>query len=667
MSQILRTLGFAMCAMASGVCLAQQPASESGLIPAERFFGAAAIEETALSPSGRWLAMRTGLGGKRVGLVVFDLKEWGAVAQAARYTDADINTFQWVNDDRLVYSLTDRQRGSGDQIAAPGLFSVHRDGTQTRTLVKLNRPFMSNTARIGREPLEHNHVLLHVPGGGGDEVIVGEIQLDSSGDFSGLFAKRLNVVNGIAVSLSQGAPNAAARWLFDAKGEPRVIVTQRAGRQGVYWRGPDATEWRKLGEFDRYEVPYQPRFIDSSGALFVMADNVDTGNAELTRLDLATGKPEAEAIVTAPGFDFSGHVVSETQGGPTLGYRVQTDAETTVWTDARLRELQTEADRRLPGSVNRLSCRRCDADDMTVIVTSWSDTDPGQVWAYFAPTKHWRKVGDVRPAIDPKRMGQTDFHRMKARDGLELPVWITRPAGAGKEPLPAVVLVHGGPWVRGRHWRWDAEVQFLASRGYVVIEPEFRGSTGYGHKLFRAGWRQWGQAMQDDLADALGWAIGQGWVDPKRACIAGASYGGYATLMGLIRHPDLYRCGAAWVAVTDPRLRYEWSFQSDSTAEVREHDLPKLVGDPVRDAAMLNSVTPVLHAKDIKAPLLLAFGGSDRRVPPVHGTAMRNALIAVGRPPDWVFYPDEGHGWHKLETRLDFAQRLEAFLARHLK
>jgi len=611
--------------------------------------------------------MRTRTGASRAGLVVFDLIEWRAIARAAGYNDADVAAFHWVNDERLVYTLTDRERGGGDQLAHPGLFSVNRDGTGPRTLVKMQRQFVSASARVGREPLEPNHVLLHIPGTAGNEVIVGEIREDASSDFKGLLAKRLDVVTGIAESLSEGVPDNATQWIFDADGVPRLVVTQGAGRLGVYLRENSPAKWRKISEFGSYEPAYSPRFIDAAGDVFVVASDPADGASQLTRLDLKTGRPSAEGVVSTPGFDFEGRLVSENPGGQTLGYRVVTDAETTVWIDKRLAGLQVEADRMLPGRINRLDCRRCDAEDMTVILKSWSDTDPGQYWSYFAKTQRWRKVGDVRPAIDPLRMGRTDFHRIKARDGIELPVWVTRPAGAGTSPLPAVVLVHGGPWVRGRHWQWDADAQFLASRGYVVIEPEFRGSTGYGYALFRAGWKQWGQAMQDDVADALGWAVAQGQVDPKRACIAGASYGGYATLMGLIRHPQLYRCGVAWAAVTDPRLRYEWSWQSDSSAEVREFALPTLVGDPKLDAKMLDSVTPVLRAAEIQAPLLLAFGGSDRRVPPVHGTAMREALTAAGKPPEWIFYPDEGHGWYKQQTRLDFARRLEDFLARQLK
>jgi dipeptidyl aminopeptidase/acylaminoacyl peptidase len=286
----------------------------------------------------------------------------------------------------------------------------------------------------------------------------------------------------------------------------------------------------------------------------------------------------------------------------------------------------------------------------------------------------WNAVGATRKDVQPSRMATLDFHRIKARDGLELPLWLTLPLTDGKpttdatkRPRPAVVLVHGGPWVRGGSWHWNGEAQFLASRGYVVIEPEFRGSEGYGSRLYSAGIKQWGQTMQSDLADALQWAVQQGHVDARRVCIAGGSYGGYAALMGPVRDPGLYRCVAAWMAVTDLHQRLQAGVESDLSEEGRLYSLPQLMGDPKTDAAMLTDNSPLTHAAQIKVPVLLAVGAKDRRVPIVHGERMRDALRAAGNPPQWEVYPDEGHGWYKAESRTDFAIKLEAFLAQHLK
>jgi len=173
--------------------------------------------------------------------------------------------------------------------------------------------------------------------------------------------------------------------------------------------------------------------------------------------------------------------------------------------------------------------------------------------------------------------------------------------------------------------------------------------------------------MQDDVADALDWAVAQGWVDAKRVCIAGASYGGYATLMGLVRNPELYRCGVAWVAVTDPQLLFEGFWRNEMSEEARMYSIPVLIGDPKADAAALAAASAVGQAARIKAPLLLAFGGLDRRVSLEHGTRMRTALRAAGQEPEWIVYADEGHGWQKEANRIDFARRMEAFLAKYLK
>jgi dipeptidyl aminopeptidase/acylaminoacyl peptidase len=286
--------------------------------------------------------------------------------------------------------------------------------------------------------------------------------------------------------------------------------------------------------------------------------------------------------------------------------------------------------------------------------------------------RRWQRLARVMSGVDPQAMASVELHRISARDGRELPVWLTVPpgrqaakAGAGG---PAVVLVHGGPWLRGGQWEWRALEQFLASRGFLVIAPEFRGSTGYGHAHFRAGFRQWGRAMQDDLLDAAAWARSQGWAD--RFCIAGGSYGGYATLMGLARDGDFWRCGAAWAAVADLPLFLKGSLSvgDDVSEDGRRHTLPVMVGDPKMDAAMLDAVSPVKLAAQMRAPLLLAWGERDQRVPLAHADRLRRALREAGRPePLWVSYPDEGHSWLQPENQIDFARRLEAFFNEHLR
>jgi dienelactone hydrolase len=656
---------------ALGLATAQTPAPEAApaaaeLPPPSLFFERPDIGEAKLSPSGRWLALASRAGSPRTGLVIFDLQAWKPLGVAARMRDADISQFHWVNDEVLVFSVTDSQAGSGDQRFGAGLFSVNRNGQGLRELIRTQWEQEASSGRLPSRALSPRHSLLHVPPGGGEEVIVGEDLYTEAGQPQGTLAKRLNVLTGRTTNLSQGLPPHVQVWWFEPDGQPRAVMTRHEGRSRFFWRDAGQAQWRQLMDAPSYELPWAPRFVDASGALWITRSAGPESRGQLRRFNFQTGAPETTPVLDTPGFDFTGSLVTEGDGGQALGLRVITDAQTTVWFDAGMAAVQAEIDERLPGLINRLSCRPCSGPEMTVLVRSFSDRHPGQIGVYWPAQKRWRALGAVRPRVDPARMATTDFHRIKARDGLEFPVWVTRPAGA-QGALPAVVLVHGGPWVRGRHWEWDDYPQFLASRGYVVIEPEYRGSTGYGQRLYRAGWKQFGQAMQDDIADALLWAVKSGQVDGRRVCIAGASHGGYSTLMGLIRHPELYRCGAAWVAPSDPRVRYDWRFDSDLDDESRLYSLPLLVGERVKDAAMFDAISPVLHADKIRAPLLLVYGGEDRRVPIVHGERMRDALRKAGREHEYWVYLDEGHSWVRLENRVDFALRLERFLALRLK
>jgi dipeptidyl aminopeptidase/acylaminoacyl peptidase len=642
-------------------------ATAADLPPAELFFKPADIQKAVLSPSGRWLALSTPVAGARIALVVFDLKDWGKVQLAASFNDADVRNFYWVTDDRLVFQVIDSEVGGGDQRFNASLFSVRPDGSELRNLIELRRQFVTSDSKIGRGPLPWNHGLLHVPNDGSNEVIVGEYKFDSTGELRAIVPKRLNVVDGRARLVLEGLPADATDWWFDAKGEPRIMLRRVEGRDHLWWKADAAADWKELASFDRLQAPFVPRFFDAAGDLFVTVAVGPEGTRELRKFDFARKAPATDSLVRTPGFDFRGELIAETPGDKTLGVQLETDAVTTVWFDESLKALQKEADDKLPGRVNVLRCRRCGKPDMVVLIHSYADRDPGHYLVYRADTKVWRLVGSQRKGTDGLAMATLDFHRIKARDGRDLPVWVTTPPGKAAAPRPAVVLVHGGPWVRGGHWQWDPMPQFLASRGYVVIEPEFRGSEGYGMAHFEAGIRQWGLAMQDDVADALLWAVDKGLADGRRACIAGGSYGGYATLMGLVRHPDLYRCGAAWVAVTDPRLLFKWSAIGDSTDENRHFDFPMLLGDPETDAARFEATAPVVQAARIKAPVLLAMGARDWRVPLEHGQRMRDALTDAGNPPEWILYNDEGHGWLTLANQVDFAQRLERFLAKHLK
>lgn len=301
-----------------------------------------------------------------------------------------------------------------------------------------------------------------------------------------------------------------------------------------------------------------------------------------------------------------------TRRGKVLGVLVETDARANVWFDKEMQAVQQAVDKQLPSTVNTISVPS-QPDAQWVLVRSYSDTRSVTYRAYNKKTDAFVLVGKSRDGIDPARMGRQDPVRYKARDGREIPALLTLPAGGAKKNLPLVVLVHGGPYVRGNHWGRNAQTQFLASRGYTVLEPDFRGSRGYGD-------------------------------------------------------PDLYKCAVNYHGVTDINLLYDghWSFKSDLQDDFRIHGMPLLVGDQVKDAAQLKATSPIEQAARITQPVLLAYGASDRRVPLYHGNKFRDAVASHNKQVEWVVYPEEGHGWSQLSTKVDFWGRVEKFLDKHI-
>lgn len=643
-------------AITAGLTCAAPPA-------ADVFYKENDISEAVLSPSGRRVALTArGKGLEFSGLLIIDLAPGGKMERVAQYLDGDVVNVHWVNETRLVYSVVDQSQGSGLQYGGPGLFAIDVDGNK---FVSLVQRFSG-----GFGGLAWNHLLLSVPrpvpGEVNDEVLIAQFSNDEYGYEIPVW---LNTRTGRTRAVDVSVPPDVVDWLADSQGELRVAFTRRENRQAAYWRGPGSNQWQLLYASTSAGVPFNPNSVDGAGNLYVTQTEAAGGVTVLKRYDFAKRAPADEGIFVTPGFDFWGGLITNGPG-PALGVRVNVDAEATVWFNAKMKALQDEVDALLPGRVNHISCRRCAEPDMVALIRSYSDREPGQLLVHLSQPAQgeapWRVIGRVREDVKPNEMAITDFHRIKARDGLDLPVWITRPRET-HGPLPAVVLVHGGPWDRGRFWGWSAHAQFLATRGYVVIEPEMRGSVGYGIAHYTAGFKQFGQAMQDDVADALRWAQAEGIANDK-ACIAGASYGGYSALMGLINDPDLYRCGVAWLAPTDLDLyvKGSWRVADNISSAGRRYSLPELVGDAVKDAEMIARNSPVKQAARIKAPLLLAYGEEDKRVPLEHGQRLRRAMHEAGNDPVWVTYSGEAHGFVMVKHKVDFAQRMAAFLAQHL-
>jgi len=636
-------------------------AQQGGQIPVEDFFRSAQFRNPALSPDGKFLAMVVADGKEQVKLAVVEIGKPEAAKVVAAFEDAQIGNVYWINDKRLVFDVAPPE--GSDRSMAPGLWAVDRDGEDFRQLINAEWTFGGAT-KLESRLLSLEWSLAKIPYDGSDEVILAKGVGTTTGQLARVELIRLNTRTTMRKTLSAGAPQHTVNWFMDPAGRLRGVLTQHEGRVAVYLRKNEDSEWTLWREGSEIEGVPLPAWFFNDEEMLVLSSHGPKQTAALFKANITTGKIDAKPLIDVEGYDLQPGLVYDPARGQLLGLHFYSDALGSVWFDPAMREAQAEVDKLLPTTVNRLDCGACSRSN-TVLVTAGSDREPAAFYLYDRKTKTLSSLARRMPWIDPLQMAKRDVRSVKVRDGLEVPVLLTLPKGAGKQPMPAVMLVHGGPNVRGTHWNWDPMAQFLASRGYLVLEPEFRGSTGYGFKHFQAGWKQWGLGMQDDVTDVTKWAINQGLIDPKRICIAGASYGGYATLMGLIKTPELFQCGVDWVGVTDLDMLFtvHWSDASDNALKF---GMPVVIGNRVKDKQMFIDNSPLHQAAKLKRPLLMAYGELDRRVPMVHGRAMLDALTEAGNKPEWITYADEGHGWRKVKNNVDFWTRVERFLGQHI-
>jgi len=631
-------------------------------LPIENFFRPAQFGAAALNPAATHIAYVREVNG-RFSLLTMDVAT-RKLTPVADSPTADIVEFKWINNNRLIYRIEDAKVGAGDNQVF-GWYAIDVDGgkpyTLSEGLVSTGASGSSNRGMPARATFRSR-----VRSGDKDDYIA--VQYADAPFRTTLM--RINSRNGLRKPIESDGLANVVDWALDSEDVPRAAVTRDKETYAVYVRPSPTAPWKQVKVSNAYDGPgLTPLVFDKDGNLYV-TDSIDRDTSAIYRFDWASGKPEKAPLISIKDYDIgvnldfnslNGGLIFE-EDGSIAGVNYEADQASTYWFSPTWKAHQDSVDAAIPGKVNRLT-----GDvNATILVSSYSDASPRRFYLYDTKAKKLSLLGTSRPWIDEKTQARSDVIRYVARDGLTIPALLTLPRGKDPKGLPLILLAHGGPNVRGIYWGWNRERQFLASRGYAVLEPDYRGSLGHGWKLFRSGWRQWGLSMQDDLADGVAELAQRGIIDKNRVCIAGASYGGYATVMGLIKHPEIYKCGISWVGVTDIDLLFNVGWSDLGNSADQRLGMKILIADPEKDKAQIRETSAITQASRLKAPLILAYGLSDVRVPYDHGQKLRDALKPYNKNIEYIEYAGEGHGWGLLKTNLDFWEKSEKFLDRNL-
>ena len=632
------------------------PSKTAGPIPVKDFVRTAEAADMRISPDGKFLALTVPDANDRNFLVIInrvDMKVSSSLK--AREGDA-IDSFTWANDDRVVASIATKVGGIDRPIPTGELYGINADGSKSGVLFSYRAEAENKGTHIKqRDARRASATLVDTLRDDDKRVLVTVADWDNKG--STVESKPeyglLDIYSGRFVA-SGSIPLARAVLIADNTGTARLAYADDNEQyRQVMVRGKGSSDWTMFDDSRKSDSPITPlRFAPDNKHFYAMV-GAKSGPSGLYRVDIETGEKELVYRGNADPLEM-------------IDTRDQNDAFGVVTADGRTANKVFD-----PNAVDsRLLLALEDSfkdqwvhllnftdDGKLALVKVSSDRNPGDMYLFNTEKKTADYISSPRTWLEPELMSAMRPISFKARDGLEINGYLTLPRGAGEKKLPMVLLTHGGPFGIRDVWGFDTEVQLLASRGYAVLQINYRGSGGYGLAFQRAGYRQWGGSMQDDLTDGTRWAVEQGYADSKRICAYGASYGAYASLVAIATEPNLYQCAIGYVGVYDLRLMRSRGDVGKSF--YGEGYLDLVLG---KDDADLWAHSPTAIANRIKGKVMLISGGEDQRAPAVHSENLRSELKKNGIDVDWLYKSNEGHGFYKQENKIELYDRILAFL-----
>lgn len=633
--------------------VAAMPAQAQEVLELTPYLKSDQIERIKISPTGDYFALTMPMEDRTV-LGIVRRKDKVATAKVTGGANSVVDDFWWASDERMVVSMAQRLGSRDEPMAIGQLHAIDADGKNSRLLAS---PYGTNPDINGAQlkmDLDPGTYMLDTLPGDARNILVSTIPF--VGD-PNVRVDKLDIQTGRRSTVAT-APVQRADFVTDQQGRIRFASgADVTNTSKLYYRDNDDAPWRLINDAGSSKHREFPLGFSADGSVAYLQVEQDTGTDVLAAWDPATGKstPLLHDDTVDPD-----RILRDLDGITPIGAAYMSDRVRNRFFDEQTptAKLYRSLEKAFDG--NAVYITSATRDRRLVLVYVWSDRNNGDYYLFDTVSKHADRVFSRREWFPPDAVPASTQVGFKARDGLQLHGYLTRPlhADAGK-PLPLIVMPHGGPFGIFDKWEFDDDAQLLAAAGYAVLRVNYRGSANYGRAFTVAGAKEWGGRMQDDLTDATRWAITQGVADAARICLYGASYGGYAALMGVAKEPGLYRCAAGYVGVYDLDMLARDNGRYARWAK-------NWTGDWLGARETLAARSPVTLANQIKVPVFLAAGGKDERAPIEHTKRMERALKGAGVPVESLYFPNEGHGFYTEPHRREYYTRLLAFLSKQL-
>ncbi|WP_299770458.1 prolyl oligopeptidase family serine peptidase [uncultured Pseudoteredinibacter sp.] len=553
----------------------------------------------------------------------------------------EINHYNWIDNDTIVINKTNE--------------------SYQQSLSQLSLNFIDNRLNdIYQRPLITDAIVVDTLPYKEDRVLVKQFLEKKSYLYNlNLSARNISGQLRNRYKLNRLAPN-AEHWLSDTSGKLRVGFSSPRHRATMVWFRPDESKRWKLIWKGKKHSTFRPILFDDKNDQLMVLSNHDRDFVELLKFDIAS-QSFTDVLLRIPGYDIESVELNKKRDGILFASYTQDGNHRRHY----MNELGDFLSESLKRDLNTPNIWVVDSslNDKIVIALKRDGKNPGIF--YLFDTRKWEltEFADTQPWLSQFQLGDTLAISSKSSDGLEIESYLTLPANYKKVKAPLIVMPHGGPISVRSSADYDPHVQFLASLGYAVLRPNFRGSSGYGQKFIEAGKQQWGKLIEDDIESAVREVIHQGLVNGDKVCIYGSSYGGYSALMSAIRSPELFKCAASYVGVTDISLMYNNDANNSESILKWRKDF---VGDPQQQQEELAKHSPVYLAEKLQVPIFLAQGELDRVVDKEHFYRMRHVLEEHDKEAQYLLLPEEVHGFSRLQSYYELYSHLDDFFRKHL-